>query len=202
MTQGPQRIFTRPDAWSGGSYELAVDLGVSDDARLGQALAALWSHADLEGCYPDHAREPSDQLRATPAELDGLDACLRGVARLGTLAPVACSSYLVPEEGGATWMYLGLPLGSLGTILTVGAFPFDDGRDPSWRLVVDAWLRGIAERVHAAVGIRRGLVGWVDGTDVAGTSVPDERWVGYLVPTGTELAWYAANQGAPMRVGG
>jgi len=54
--------------------------------------------------------------------------------------------------------------------------------------------------------LRVGLVGWTDGLDdgtddLLERGVPEERWVGYLVPNGDSLTWYPPNQGAPMRAG-
>lgn len=45
--------------------------------------------------------------------------------------------------------------------------------------------------------------GWTDGTDeLLERGVPEERWVGYLVPSGDSLTWYPPTQGAPIRVDG
>lgn len=199
------QIFTRPDAWTGGSYELAVDLGPVDDTRLEKALVAIWSHADVDGCYLELDREPAEQARVRPSRDRDLQTCLRGIARLGTLAPVACSTVVVREDGGPDWLYFGLPLGSLGAVLPVGAFPFDDGRDLAWRSTVDGWLRRLGEHLFATVRFRIGLVGWTDGLDdgtdnLLDRGIPEERWVGYLVPSSDSLTWHPPNQGAPMRV--
>jgi hypothetical protein len=37
-----ERLFTADDAWSGGFYELALELGPRSDDRLRAALVALW----------------------------------------------------------------------------------------------------------------------------------------------------------------
>lgn len=198
------RLFTRPDAWTGGSYELAVDLGPVDDARLEKALVTIWAHADVDGCYLELDREPAEQARVRPSRDRDLQACLRGIARPGTLAPVACSTVVVREDGGSDWLYFGLSLGSLGAVLPVDPFPFDDGRDLAWRSTVDGWLRQLGEHLFSTVRFRVGLVGWTDGLDdgtddLLERGVPEERWVGYLVPNGDSLTWYPPNQGAPMR---
>lgn len=159
----------------------------------------------MNGCYLHHDQEPAEQTRVAPGTEPGLDTCLRGVARLGALAPIACSTVVVREDGGSDWLYFGLPLGSLGTALPVGAFPFDDGLDLSWRPTVDGWLRLLAETLFTSQRFRLGLVGWTDGLDNSAdelleNGVPKERWVGYLLPNGSSLTWYLPNQGAPMRV--
>lgn len=84
------RIFTRPGAWNGGSYELAVDLGPADDTKLENALTAIWSHADLNGCYLHRDREPAGQIGLrrrwvqSPQSLDELLDGHAGVANGGT----------------------------------------------------------------------------------------------------------------------
>jgi hypothetical protein len=184
---------------------LAIDLGPVDDTKLENALTAIWAHADLNGCYLHHDREPAEQTRVAPGKEPGLDTCLRGVARLGALAPVTCSTIVVREDGRSDWLYFGLPLGSLRTALPVGAFPFEDGRDLSWRSSVDGWLCSIAQKLLTAQRFRLGLVGWTDGLDnstdeLLEKGVPEERWVGYLVPSGSALTWCPPNQGPPMCV--
>ena len=198
-------IFTHLDAWAGGSYELRVLLGSANDARLEHALVALWAHSALDGCYLDRTREPPEQPRLAPGKHVGLESTLLGVATLEESEAIACSTHVVREDGGSDWIYLAIPMGSLGRILPVGAFPFDDGHDLSWRALVDDWLRNLAERLFEAVPFRLGLLGWIDDGDdaeeVIENGVPDERWVGYLVPDSSSLRWYPPTKGAPMRMG-
>jgi hypothetical protein len=61
-----EKLFTADEAWNGGFYELALEVGARSDDRLRAALKALWSHPDLDGCYLDRGREPSDQPREQP----------------------------------------------------------------------------------------------------------------------------------------
>jgi hypothetical protein len=42
------RSFTAPDAWTGGFYELVLRLGPRSDARLLDALRAIWAHPDFD----------------------------------------------------------------------------------------------------------------------------------------------------------
>src|SRR5262245_29820054 len=97
------RLFTRDDAWYGGFFELALEVGPRSDDRLRAALAALWSHTDLDGCYDDHLREPSDQPRVQP-RLGESGSHLHGVARLPNGAHVACGSCLIREDEGPDWL--------------------------------------------------------------------------------------------------
>lgn len=195
-------IFTRDDAWSGGSYDLAIELGPRDDARLRRALQALWSGPDLDGCYESADREPQEQPRLGVGTLP-LETPLHGIARIGDRAPVACRTVIVRFDDGSDWIHVCLPLGSLGHILEVGAFPFDDGGDLSWRHPLDEWLCGLGRRVFDAVPFRLALIGW-DGGELEdvdsfhASGVPAERSIGYLVPGADGLRWFPPNLGAPL----
>src|SRR5690242_10116496 len=61
-------LFTDHDAWCGGYYELALELGPRSDVGLRTALKALWGHRDLDGCFLDRNREPGDQDRVSPED--------------------------------------------------------------------------------------------------------------------------------------
>ena len=196
-------IFSRRDAWAGGSYDLAIKLGARDDARVRRALEALWSAVDVDGCYQHQDLEPEQQPRIGVGALP-LDAALHGVAHLGARPPIPCRTVIVQLDDGEDWIYFCLPMGSLARIVDVGAFPFASGGTLSWRPVADEWLCALARRVFGTVPFQLALLGW-DGDDFRGgdnvstaADVPDERWVGFLVADGCELQWFAANRGAPF----
>ena len=207
------RLAAHPEAWTGGGYEVQIEmprLGVTARRAL---LRCLWRHAALDGPY---LRAGSAAVGAPPptwtrADLKRLSppGLLYGRATLAGGAQTTCSAYLWSDDT-ATWLTVGLPLGGLAALagLPVGAFPFDDGLPLDWRADLDAWLCDVARWVHAAHPVRLALVGWTDGHDdvtaagVAADGVPDERWVGFLVPgaDGT-LDWHGPNQGSPVRLG-
>jgi hypothetical protein len=58
---GDPAAFTDPENWSGGFYELAVEISDTDDARLDRAIAAVWPAARVAGCYADRSRAPHNQ---------------------------------------------------------------------------------------------------------------------------------------------
>src|SRR3712207_3095418 len=96
-----ERLFTEPDAWHGGFFELALDLGPPSDARLGTAQTTLWSHPALDGCYAECEREPLDQPRVgpvLPADQNG-NGQLFGVATLPNGRQTACASVTIREKG-------------------------------------------------------------------------------------------------------
>ena len=53
--------FTDGENWNGGFYELAIELGPTDDDRLDRALVALWQEAGVEGCYGSRWEDPEAQ---------------------------------------------------------------------------------------------------------------------------------------------
>jgi hypothetical protein len=208
------QIFTESDAWHGGDFELALELGQRCDRRLQEATAALWSHPSLTGCYLESDKEPAEQERVEAGSMAPGSACL-GVATTPSGHQVACRSVAIRYDDGTDWLYLCLPLGSLGNAYPVGAYPFDDGRSHSWVLEVSDWFREIAKLVFASMRFRGGVVGFE--TEFAFGDVPqdaspsewlkeagvgDQRWFGYLLPDDQGLQWFPPTEpDAPMTLG-
>lgn len=199
-----RKIFTQADTWTGGSYDLGIELGPRNDLSLRRAVDALWSHPDLEGCYLFPDVEPGLQTRIEASAVS-VEQVLHGVARVGKAAPLACRTIVVRFDGGSDWVYFSFPIGSLSHVYDVGAYPIRSGSDTPWKSSVDNWLAELGQRVFDAVPFRLGLVGW-DGGDVSDAislqehGVPSERWFGYLVPDEGRLKWFASNQQAPFTV--
>ncbi len=157
--------------WHGGFYELAIELGPRDDARLERSLEVLWGSAGLHGCFA-----PSDGGHHVPIEL-GLSSLeqhghLRGVLEPPGFGRLVAGLIVTRVERDQTdWLTLYLPLGALAkTDPRIGTFPF--GRDGTmvsleWRRGLDAWLADIGRSVFRAVGFGRALIGY---------EVEHERW--------------------------
>ncbi|MEO0559698.1 MAG: hypothetical protein AAF170_16110 [Bacteroidota bacterium] len=197
-----RKLFTRPDAWTGGSYEIALEYQPLHAEEVHVVLKRLWSHTSLNGCYLRADVEPEAQLRVPPASSNGW---LRGIATLPNGDDTACGSVVVTDED-ATWIYFGSPMGSLIYSYPVGAYPFDDGLPLDWRTPLNDWLCDIARFVFEELPFQLGLVGWIDplditASDVSTSGVPETRYEGYLIPEATSLTWYPPNTGAPMRTG-
>jgi hypothetical protein len=189
--------------WTGGFYELAFELGPTDDARLEQGLLSLWREASVEGCFAEVTHQPALHAPA-PLTLDSLIAHghLRGVVRLPDEHDIACGVVAVRFENGADWLSFYLPLGALTrTDPAVGGYPFGDDSGEAaliWRRPIDDWLADVATRVFDEVPFLLGLVGMealgeFDAADLAG-HVPEQRQDGILIPTGTVLTYHPANQ--------
>jgi hypothetical protein len=196
-----QRLFTAPDAWEGGTHELTLVYRHVAEATLASGREAIWSFPDLEGCWRRRDREPARQARVSPRAV-GLETTLYGMALIPGAGRVACETFVTREDDGLDLLQLILPIGSLGAVLPLGDYPFDDGGDLSWRDALDGWLCRLAEHVRQSVPFERALVGWLDGQPdalpEAPGEVPAERWIGYLVPGPDGLAWHPPNMGAPL----
>jgi hypothetical protein len=199
-----QRIFTVGDTWSGGSFELALELPQQSDEQLRRMARILWSHPSLKGSYLRNDVEPWQQEQVDPALY--FESCLYGTARLPNGKVVACSTNPVREPEGTDWLYFGIPMGALSQAYPVGAFPFDDGLPLDWRDPMHDWLRSVGEWVYTSVPFRLGLIGWDAGSELLASvieahGIPATRYDGILWPEGQQLSWYPPTEGAPMTVG-
>ena len=185
---GPTDL-TREDNWTGGFYELSMQLGAHDDARLDTALHALWAAAGLprafrrgaSGSVPDGADVSAASLLAGP---------LRSIAAIPGLGSVVCAVFVVREESfetgetryGADWLDLCLPLGALAHLdRRVGAYPFDDSSaSRAWREPIERWFEDVARAVFGAVRFSSAVTGFeVSGME---PSEPGSGWVGVIAP--------------------
>jgi hypothetical protein len=194
--------FTDADNWTGGFYELAIEVGETSDERLGRALGTLWRAACIRGCYGSCDREPPD-LKTVPCTVESLERFghLRGTVDLPGGLRTVCGAVAVREDHGPDWLDFYLPMGALaGAEPRVGAFPFgNDGGNVSvtaWREPIDAWLAGVAAHVYTAVEYKLGLIGWeasgqVYAKDLDGDP-PLARGFGYLLPGSGGLRYLPA----------
>jgi hypothetical protein len=199
-------LFCHPGAWSGGFFELALELGSRSDERLRAALCQVWAHPSLNGCYRQRNAEPEAQARVGPTALD-LQQHAHGIADIPRIGRTCCLTIVIREKGGPDWLTLGVPMESLSQAVPTGAYPFEDGTDLSWRLPMYAWLRQVAESVFDSVPFQLGLIdcevsGDTYAEDVRRDGVPTKRWFGYLWPANERLQWYAPTEGAPSSIGG
>ncbi|ONH21904.1 hypothetical protein [Pseudofrankia asymbiotica] len=161
-----------PANWNGGFYELAINLGPPDDARLESALAATWAAAGVAGCL---ARGEDGEFRPAPCTLPSLERFghLHGAVRLPDGGDVVCGAVTIREDHGDDWLDFYLPLGALADHdPRVGGFPFgDDGGNISraWREPIDTWLANVATAVHEGVRYRYAVIGF----EVAGLSLQE-----------------------------
>lgn len=195
--------FTDADNWSGGFYELAIELGERSDRRLGHALDALWRAARVQGCYGSRDREPHE-LETVPCTVESLERFghLRGLVKLPEGPLMVCGAVAIREDQGADWLDFYLPVGALERADgRVAAFPFGDDGDVSsmvWRQTIDVWLSDVGAQVYAAVDYQLGLIGWeasgqVHAKDLDGDP-PAPRAFGYLLAGDRELRYLPATR--------
>ncbi|WP_258543877.1 hypothetical protein [Streptomyces ipomoeae] len=193
-------VMTSPDSfrhanWSGGCYELAIEVGSTDDARLQAVLSAVWSAASVQGCYGDGNREPEEQdpVPCTVASLAEFGH-LRGRVRLSTGQLVACGCVAI--RGGdesSDWLDFYVPLGTLDH----AGIAYWDGRPFFRSAVMDDWLAGIGIETFEQALFSLGVIGFevsgcADAATLAGR-LPEERGIGYLLPQEGVLHYGAAN---------
>jgi hypothetical protein len=202
-----QQIFTAEDTWHGGFYELAMQFGPRADRMLESGLQTIWRLPFLEGTYLRNDIEPAQQQRADPSLERQIEAVhLHGIATLPNGRRVACGTVVVREDEGDDWLDFYVPSGSLGTAYPVGAYPFDEADSSrEWREPLESWLADIGNAVFAAAPFRLGLVGFeVSGAErvehLAHSGVPNERGIGFLMPSGKKLEWCPTNQWLPKHV--
>jgi hypothetical protein len=186
---GELALLCDREAWSGGFYELSIQLGPADDERLGQGVRALAGAGSLDG--PWHVQWQPDRIAPAAWTVAGLSrGHLRGLVTLPGGQRGICSVVCVREEGGDDWLDLCLPLEALSRLdVRVGGFPFGpDGGSASlaWRRPVDDWLAGVAGRVREACGFRLAVIGFevsgqVRAEEMAG-GIPAERGYALLLP--------------------
>lgn len=187
-------FFTFPDAWTGGFYELAVEIDPSSNSRLSDAMCVLWRHPDLDGCFLDRNCEPSDQIRVSPS-LDSTH--LFGLASLPNGPTFVCGTCFVREMNGSDWLNFYVPLGSVSQHYQVGGYPFetDDARHRTWQKPLDEWLRDLGLYLYSTVKFRLALIGFEASGEytweqIGRHGIPARREYGFLWPKGDQIKWF------------
>lgn len=181
MRRRPKANPTDPsydDNWNGGYYELSINLGAHDDARLDAALNSLWETAGLSRAFRRDWTGPASELTLLSAE-SLLAGHLHSIASIPGLGSTLCSVMVVREETyetgvtqyGADWLDLCLPLGALTNLdHRVGGYPFGDTADSlAWREPIDRWFERVGLSVFEAVP----FVHAVTGFEVSGVEQSD-----------------------------
>lgn len=188
--------------WLGGAYELAMEVGERDDARLEAALTTLWAVAGVAGCHGGtDGGETWVDAPCTVAALQrhGRLAGLVTLPRGRNGRTVVCGARAVRQASGTDWLVFFIPVGALDLAEPrSAAFPFRGSDSLLWRRPLDRWLAGIGAQVHARLPLRLALI----GPEVAGLTTarrlngrpPAERWAAYLIPTASGLEYHQADR--------
>ena len=188
------QVFTAPDAWKGGYYELLICPLAHFPEVPCSALKALWTFPSLRGCYLRRDLSPSAQARVTPCER-GTEERLYGVATLPNQRLVSCGSYeTIAHSDNLHWIGFYLPLGSLTEAYPIGSYPFGStDRVSEWMPEINAFLADIARWIHEKVPISIAVVGFevnlanVSPEKIRTQGIQLERNEGILWNDGTDL---------------
>lgn len=181
--------------WSGGYYELAMEVGSNDDAQLQAILSALWFAADVHGCFGQRDSEPEEQ-DPVPCTVGSLTEFghLRGRVRLPTGQLVVCGCVAIRggDESG-DWLDFYVPVGALDH----AGLAYWDGQSFFRSDVMDDWLAAIGIETFNNASFSLGVIGFevsgcTDASTLAG-QLPQTRDIGYLIPHGNALHYGAAN---------
>lgn len=190
-----QSRFTAQDVWTGGFYELGLELPDQDDATTAQALAALWGNPHLSGCFAHNDIEPPQQVALTLENLP-VQGYLYGFAILGDGQDCVCGSYTTHFADEGCWLDFYLPLGALAKIFPMSGYPFDDVTPQLEQTLkaINEWLRTLAEDIYQHRPFSFGTIGFeTDFSTVKAQTlraIPQQRWDGLLIPTDDRLRWY------------
>lgn len=194
--------FTKDNVWLGGFYELALEVGINSDEQIRAVLQAIWSYSKLEGCYLDQSKETGEQQPITSSKTlieSGMHHY--GLAHMPDGEHlIACGVCIIREAGGVDWVIFYLPLGALSEVYEVGWFPFANGRPSEhWQKPVDAWLAEMGKYIFSIAEYKLGLIGYevsglINSNEIAKMRIPEERNLGFLLPSGSEIKLYTRNK--------
>lgn len=194
-------FLSEVDFSSGGHYGLSIEFETRSEPLVRTALQALWAQPGLNGCYLRSDR-PCTQQQRLPADKADIGGWLYGEARLHDGKVIPCGTYaFVPAEAepdaGDPCLSFNIPLSGLACAYPqVGAFPFDQQPSRPWREPLEAWLTSLGRGVFERAAFKLALIGFEVGhssSQLANGRVPDQRWIGYLMPRANGLAYCATN---------
>ena len=187
---------------TGGYYELVIDLG-RPDARVDEAVEALWRHPDLEAA---DGLAANDDDGAAPAARG--PAWRHGVARLPNGASVPCRSFaevIADRKGETAYVVFAIPMSTLERAFGQGRsgppHPSPASLDRTRREEIDTWLAAFGAAVDTQVPFKAAYIGFLPfpiGEDEMAEvlferDVPEERCLAYLYRRDGELRYFPAN---------
>ena len=196
-------IFTNPETWFGGFYELAIEIGPNSSQNLLQALQVLWSYPRLRGCYDSNKIEVEDQEKKNLVKI-GLEnwSHLYGKAILTNndeLCP--CGVCIIQEESGSDWLDFYFPMGALDALFNTGnSFSKEYSKNVnSWQVEIDEWLKNLAFNIFSKVNFPLALIGLeVSGEayykDLIVNGIPEVRYFNYLIRKSKKLEEFKRNE--------
>ncbi|MCE9635578.1 MAG: hypothetical protein K8T90_07730 [Planctomycetes bacterium] len=189
--------FTAPNAWSQEFFGMNLAFASPDAKALAAATEALWSHSHLQGCWIDNTREPLELPPVSPKSVvvdsartfgsvafEGVPS-VYGLARLHGRFIVPCMNHF-----GLAPAYMFLELSINATALRGVNHPTPSEEGVCGPRLFE-WFAELGRRVHRAVPIRVGIIGWEPTTpadeEIRARTFRDGDLYGYLLPRGALL---------------
>jgi hypothetical protein len=197
----PEKIFTAPNAWLNGFYQLIINLEQRSDENSRDALIALKSCPLLDAWYLERDKEPQDQPRVN-AGGDIRDHRF-GVLSLSIGKKVPCGCYIYHQDYPPDWLEFFIPLASLDKIYPTGSFPFGVSQGyTDWEREVDSALVEVARHLYSQVPFPAGIIGFEPRLDdmeaIYQSSLtqirPEGLWNGFLWAGKEGLEWHPPAQ--------
>ena len=187
--------FTDPDVWTGGFYELVLELPSQDDLTTANALATLWGGPQLSGCFARNDIEPTQQVALTLNSLP-IEGHLYGIATLNDEQRCVCGTYTIHFENEGRWLGIYMPMSALARIYSLDGYPFGTATPQLERTLktTNEWFYTIAEEMYKRIPFTFGVIGFEPDFTTAkmqvAQGIPEVRWDGFVMPTNDRLLWY------------
>lgn len=200
-----QLKFTVDEFWTGGYFELALELGDYSDDRLEKALTAIWQHPAVRGCYLQADIEPTEQEQIEPVRKHVEESMrLYGLLTLPSQQEIVCGTLQIREDDdGSDWMIFYCPSGALHSAYKRAGYTSNDPENVGvWLRNADRWIAGLFAEigmiVYQTIDFKLGLVGREVAGDayaeeIATSGIPAKRPFGYLWPESGALRYYPEN---------
>jgi hypothetical protein len=190
-----RNLFTQPDAWSGGFFELTFKLPQETKSLANVILANFWTVSSLNGCYLKRDIEPEQQEKYSPTEFEHRGHWY-GIANFPNGKQSCCGSFWMDYENDECWITFYIPIGSLSNAYDIGSYPYNLGTQgvSNWMTEINDWLVDIARQIYPLAKFKLGIIGFeVDFFKIEKQlmkGIPDKRWDGLLVPSENQLLWF------------
>ena len=194
--------------WTGGHYQLDMELPDGRDATVRPVLSALWGAVPVRGCFGESS-SGAGEVPCTAEALRGAGRLLGAVryppngAHAGT--EIACGCRIVSagfDAADPAVLRLYVPMAELRRAEPrIDGFPFDPRSGPAsleWRAPLDTWLAGAAAQVFAQAPFAAAAIGFeverTPGEEAARARAGGERPHALLVPEDGGLRRFPATR--------
>jgi hypothetical protein len=178
----PQKIFTRPYAWAGGSVDALMYFGAAGIDEANAVSRAVWSYPRLEGPYEHHDVEPDQQVPIAVPQIgvDEFGYAIGAYTHHDGSRSAFKHATVIDEDG--LWVYTGVTVGGLPEDWDVGGYPAGGGNPKEWLPPLYDSLRALVMHVSQTTPPRAAIYSFCpeESLDVpieaAEGNIPDDRW--------------------------